>query len=77
MNKKRRKSIEEIIDKLDQIKEMLECISGDEQEAYDNIPENLNNSELANAMYENIDDIENAVNTIDDVIETLNDVIYK
>lgn len=41
MNKARRKAIEEIIDQLGMLKEQVESISEEEQEAFDNLPESI------------------------------------
>ena len=39
MNAPRRKSIQEVIDQLEELKSTIETIMDEEQEAYDNLPE--------------------------------------
>ena len=77
MNKERRKAIEEIIDQLGVLKEQVESISEEEQEAYDNLPEGIQYSERGEAMGENATDLEDAASTIDEAITTLQDIIER
>ena len=55
MNKTRRKWLEKTIATLEDQKLELESICEEEQEAYDNMPESLQESEKGQTMYENID----------------------
>lgn len=55
MNKDRRRSIERIVDKLNEIQADLTSIRGDEEEAYDNLPEGIQSSERGDSMQEAID----------------------
>lgn len=41
MNNARRKRLAKVIEQLNEINEELSCIRDEEQEAFDNIPENL------------------------------------
>ena len=75
MNKQRRKEISVVITKLENIKEELENILGDEQDYYDNIPENLQMSERADQSSEAIDIMEDVVSSIDDITNQLEEVI--
>lgn len=76
MNKKRRKALEEIIGKLEELKEEIEAIQEEEQEAYDNIPESLNDTDRANQMYENIDALEEVASNIQDYgIDALQEIL--
>ena len=83
MNKDRRKHLEalsgrledvrtelqDIIDEIDEIKE-------EEQEAYDNLPESLQESERGCNMQENIDDLDSASDIdFDTVIDDISDYI--
>ena len=45
MNKARRKQLSEIQEKLAELKDMIETVLDEEQEAYDNLPESLQESE--------------------------------
>jgi ABC-type transporter Mla subunit MlaD len=75
MNKERRKAIEEIIDQLGMLKEQVESITEEEQEAFDNLPESIQYSERGDAMSEAVSDLEDASSSIDDVMSTLQDII--
>lgn len=52
MNKIRRKALNEIYDKLAELRDLLEEVKGEEEDYRDNIPENLQSSE----RYEKADD---------------------
>lgn len=78
MNKARRKWLENIIDKLDDIKSEIESIREEEQDAYDNIPENLNDSEMATTMGENLDDLDEVLSNLEDyIIDGLNEILER
>lgn len=71
MNAPRRKSIQEVIDQLEELKSTIETIMDEEQEAYDNLPENLQGSERGEAMSEAADNLDSAYNSMDEVLEYL------
>lgn len=76
MNAARRKEIERAIDLLYQAKEIIENVRDDEQDAYDNMPESLQNSERGERMSENVDALDNAADyDIEDIITNLNEII--
>ena len=77
MNKARRKAIEEIIDQMGTLKEQIESVCEEEQEAYDNLPESIQYSERGEAMSEAASDLEDAASSIDDVMSTLQDIIER
>ena len=77
MNKSRRKAIEEIIDQLGTLKEQIESVCEEEQEAYDSLPESIQYSERGEAMSEAASDLEDAASSIDDVMSTLQDIIER
>ena len=82
MNKIRRQEIEKIINKLESVRETLQDISCEvfdvqdaEQEAYDNLPESIQESCKGETMQENIDELENAYQTIQDMDYTIDEII--
>lgn len=77
MNKQRRKQIEQVILKLDDLKEELDGIREEEQDAYDNLPEGIQDSERGESMYENIDTLETAYNDLESIIDNLQELIYQ
>ena len=74
MNKMRRRRIEEIEEKLDQLDDVLVDILDEEQEYYDNIPDNLQTSEKADESDNAIDCITAAIMDLRDVIKLLNKI---
>lgn len=75
MNAERRKRITNIIDKLGEIHEELETVSIDEQDAYDNMPENLQGSIRGERSYEVAGELDNCADDIQDIINRLQDSI--
>ena len=73
MNKNRRKAIESIIDNLMDLSSEIEGIINDEQDALDNIPESLQESERANTMRDAIEALEDANSSIREVLSSLSD----
>lgn len=71
MNKTRRKSIQHIADQLTTLKEDIDILREEEQEAYDNLPESLQESERGEAMSSAIYNLEDAMEDIDLAIEAL------
>lgn len=77
MNANRRKNLDEILNRIDELARMAESIREDvemvleeEQDAFDNLPESLQDSERGERMQEAIDALENALDGLD-----LNDVL--
>lgn len=75
MNKERRKWLEKTIEALEEQRAELESIYEEEQEAYDNMPESLQDSERGQTLYDNIDALESATSDLDDVISNLQEIL--
>ena len=75
MNKQRRKEIEKIVDKLESRQADLAWVLGDEQEAYDNTPESLQESDRYTESEEAISAMEDADSSIQEAIDYLSDYI--
>ena len=75
MNKARRKWLEDIIGKLEEQKDELYQLYEEEQEAYDNMPESLQESERGQAAYEYASDLEGEYNSLEDVIQNLQEIL--
>ena len=65
MNKIRRKEIAQAIELMEQAREILEAVADEEQEAFDNLPENIRNSERGGTMEQYIGMLEEAVENLD------------
>lgn len=71
MNKIRRKNLQTIIDRLEDIKADLEEIIYEEEEYRDNIPENLQGSEKYERADEACDNLNDAADTLNEVIDSI------
>lgn len=72
MNKQRRTRIEKIAASLAELQSDIGLVRDDEWEAFDNLPEGLQESERGDRMQEVIDCLEEAISNIDEAIENLN-----
>lgn len=76
MNKARRKQLEDLIEQLSVIKESIEAVLEEEQEAFDNLPEGIQESERGEVMQENIDNLQTAADSLEsEVIDYIQGVI--
>lgn len=71
MNKARRISITKIADSLQALKSDVESIQSEEQDAYDNLPESIQDGERGDRMQEAIGNLEDALNLIDEAVASL------
>lgn len=83
MNNERRKALKKAIDDLNEAKtkiesamEIIDNCRDEEQEAYDNLPEGIQDGEKGDAMLENISSLEDAYSYIEDVPGNIEDTIY-
>lgn len=74
MNKTRRKTISKIVDQLAKISDELENIQNEEEEAYENLPENLQCSQIADDMSGYIDLLSDATQNINDARDYLEEI---
>ena len=75
MNKQRRSRLQKVIDQLEDLKAEVASICEEEQEAYDNMPEGLQDAERGQQIYENISNLEDRDGDFDDLISYLEEVI--
>lgn len=74
MNKDRRKRIAEIHAKMTELRDMLEEILEEEQEAFDNMPESLQSSERGENMETVIYNLEEALETFASACEEVEEI---
>ena len=55
-------------------KEQLEQIRDEEQEAYDNMPESLQDSDRGNQLYENVDNLDTMASDLEDILDSFYDI---
>jgi hypothetical protein len=75
MNNQRRKSINDIIDRLSAIMDELDVLNTEEQDAHDNLPDGLQESERGEAMQEAADALDQAKCDIEIVIDNLQELV--
>ena len=75
MNKNRRKRIADLRERIDIIKNELEEVMEEEQDARDNLPNNLQDSEKAGKMDDTIGSIEYAIGNLEETIENLDEAV--
>lgn len=74
MNNKRRKERDEIVKKLTEVKNDVINLKEDEQEALENVPENLRESEACQTMEDAVEGLSDATYSIAEAIETLKNI---
>ena len=74
MNRVRRKSLKDVLGKMDElsavlenVKDAIQAVLDEEQEAYDNLPEGLQEAERGQQMQEYIEALEGAVDSLGDL----------
>ena len=75
MNKQRRKEIEIAYQKVADALAVLNNCRDEEQEALDNLPENLQFSKRADDLTDNIDQLEYAIGNLEDALNDIEDLI--
>lgn len=73
MNNDRRTRLGEVRDSLDDIITQIEELKDEEQEAYDNLPEGLQQSDRGDKMQTAIETMEEAISAIGDVQQTIDE----
>ena len=66
MDKQRKKRLEEAIDLIDQVKEILDEVKSEEEDAYDNLPESSRAKGYGEEMEERIDILEDSISLLED-----------
>lgn len=74
MNAKRRKQVAKLTEQFREIYNEIERIRDEEQEAYDNLPESLQDSERGESMYAAIDQLESAMSDSESAISALEEI---
>lgn len=69
MNKIRRKTLNELYDKLAELKELLEEVKCEEEDYRDNMPENLQNSERYEIAENACDNMDSAISSLEEALD--------
>ena len=75
MNKQRKQKLREVNIIMNSLLTSLETIKDSEESAYDNIPENLQESSKAYEMEDNIDNLEDAIDSLNDAINNIENIL--
>ncbi len=71
MNNERRKRIDALLEKLDAIGTDIDILLDEEQEAFDSLPESLQDGERGQKMTEAVDQLGEAKSALEDVVTAL------
>ena len=71
MNKQRRKEIQTVIDRLNELQGSIEALRDEEQEYYDYMPENFQMGERGQVAEDAIMYMEDAISSIEEVVSAL------
>ena len=74
MNKKRRKEIENLRESISETKAKLQDLLYEEQQAFDNMPESIQESERGEEMQEIIEYMEAAIDSLEEATESLTEI---
>ena len=77
MNKQRRKELDRIHTLLLEASEALEMVASDEQDAFDNLPEGLQQSERGKEIEETASNLAEWAETLSDIVGELWEVIER
>ncbi len=69
MNKQRRKQLADMVEQLELLKSELEEVTEQEGEAFENMPESIQESDRGQRMQEVIEILDNAMLSIEEAIE--------
>ena len=75
MNEQRRRELRSVMQDLGVLSEQLNHEAGGEDEAYDNMPESLQDTEKAQTLKDNAETLYRLENVIDGVIEEIDKII--
>lgn len=74
MNKQRRKQLDRSFVLINETLDIIQGITDEEQEAYDNLPESFQSGERGEKMAENIESLEEAAGYLDDAKSVMEDI---
>ena len=75
MNKTRRKALAELVDQIEALEAALEELTAEEQDALDNIPESLAESDRSSRLQEAVDALESASASLEEAREAIDTAI--
>lgn len=73
MNNTRRKEIDKLTAQIEEIKEAIEALRDEEQEAFDNMPESLQDGERGERMQSAVEALEYAADDLQECLDHLSE----
>lgn len=74
MNKERRNRLGSVISQLEELQQEVQSIAEEEREAYDNMPDSLNDTERATQLCENADDLESLDGDFESLLDAIREI---
>lgn len=71
MNNERRKKLKEAVNFINEAKDIVDDVMNEEQMAFDNLPEGLQEADRGYEMEENVSELESITEDMDDIAERL------
>ncbi len=75
MNRLQRKDLEGLKEKIGEVMEDIEQIRDDEQEKFDNTPENLQDGERAEKLYQSVETLEELIEELNATKDKIDEII--
>ena len=75
MNEARRAKLRQALGKLQEVEDMVSQVSDEEQEAFDNLPENFQDTDRGRIMEEAVDGMDEVMSLISEVSDAIENVI--
>ncbi len=75
MNRLQRKDLEGLKEKIGEVVDDIEQIRDDEQEKYDNTPENLQDGERAEKLYQSVETLEELIEELNATKDKIDEII--
>ena len=77
MNNPRRKELEKALELLGQAHDIIETCYEEESDAFDNLPESIQDSERGEKMSDNVDMLSDILSTLDDIASDMDTIMYE
>lgn len=74
MNASRRKSLKSIAEGISALQAELEAVRDEEQEAFDNMPQSLQDGEKGSSMQDGISNLDDAISSLESCTDSLSEM---
>ena len=75
MNNTRRKELQKLLERIEDLKTDLESVKSEEEEYFENIPENLQSSERYDLSERSITSMEDALSSLEDANQSIDEIL--